>query len=112
MTQVALALVLLVGAGLLVKSFSRLQSVDPGFNPDNLLTMRVSSADGQVRDRTRSASIFSNRQWNSMKAIPGVEAVGAINTSPFTGLYAGTNVDVDGQKLPPGSGTEDRHLRH
>ena len=36
-----------------------------------------------------------------MKAIPGVEAVGAINTPPFTGLYSGTNVEVDGQKLPP-----------
>ena len=36
-----------------------------------------------------------------MKAIPGVEAAGAINTPPFTGLYSGTTVDVDGQKLPP-----------
>jgi len=37
-----------------------------------------------------------------IKAIPGVEAAGAINTPPFTGLYSGTNVEVDGQKLPPG----------
>jgi putative ABC transport system permease protein len=39
-----------------------------------------------------------------MKTIPGVEAAGAINTPPFTGLYPGTGVDVDGQKLPPGQG--------
>jgi len=99
--QVALALVLLVGAGLLVKSFQRLQSVDTGFNANNLLTMRVSllprkyESDQQVLD-------FFKQAIERMKAVPGVESVGAINTPPFTGLYSGTSVDVDGQKLPPG----------
>src|SRR6185503_19976675 len=45
---------------------------------------------------------FFKRAVEQMKAIPGVEAAGAINTPPFTGLCNGTNVDVDGQKLPPG----------
>ena len=98
--QVALALVLLVGAGLLVKSFSRLQSVDPGFNPDNLLTMRVSLPLNKYDGDPKVVSFFKQAE-ERMRAIPGVESVGAINTAPFTGLYAGTLVEVDGQKLPP-----------
>lgn len=98
-TQVALALVLLVGAGLLLKSFSRLQSVDPGFNANNLLTMRVSLLGKYETDP--KVIQFYQQAIERMKAIPGVESVGAINTAPFTGLYSGTNVDVDGQKLPP-----------
>src|SRR5207253_1037696 len=100
--QVALALVLLVGAGLLLKSLNRLQSVDPGFNARNVLTMKVSlparkyDADPKVID-------FFRRAVEQMRNLPGVEAVGAINTLPFTGPHSGTNVDIEGQpKLPPG----------
>jgi putative ABC transport system permease protein len=98
--QVALALVLLVGAGLLVRSFSRLQSVDPGFNQDNLLTMRVSLPRNRYDGDPKVVSFFKQAE-ERMRVIPGVESVGAINTAPFTGLYAGTLVEVDGQKLPP-----------
>lgn len=101
-TQVALALVLLVGAGLLVKSLNRLQSVDPGFNPKELLTMRVSlparkyDADGKVLN-------FFQQAVEQMKSVPGVEAAGAINSLPFTGLYSGTSMEIEGQpQLPPG----------
>jgi putative ABC transport system permease protein len=99
-TQIALALVLLVGAGLLVKSFSRLQAVDPGFSAENLLTMRVSLPSGKY-DTDQKRIDFFKQAIERMEAIPGVESVGAINTPPFRGLYAGTTVDVDGQKLPP-----------
>jgi putative ABC transport system permease protein len=99
-TQVALALVLLVGAGLLVKSFNRLQSVDPGFNPNNLLAVRVSLLQGKYDTDPKRINFFK-QAIEQMKVIPGVEAVGAINTPPFTGLYSGTTVEVDGQKLPP-----------
>jgi putative ABC transport system permease protein len=99
-TQVALALVLLVGAGLLVKSLKRLQAVDTGFNAENLLTVRVNlPMDKYDTDQKRIA--FFKQAREQMKAIPGVEAAGAINTAPFTGLYSGTTVDVDGQQLPP-----------
>ena len=98
-TQVALALVLLVGAGLLLKSFSRLHSVDPGFNANNLLTMRVSLP--RKYDTDPKVIQFYQQAIERMKAIPGVESVGAINTAPFRGSYSGTNVDVDEQKLPP-----------
>src|SRR5205085_2224426 len=99
-TQVALALVLLVGAGLLVKSLNRLQAVDPGFNAKNLLSVRVSLL-GKY-DSDQKIIGFFKQAIDQMKTIPGVEAVGAINTPPFTGLYSGTTVEVDGQKLPPG----------
>jgi putative ABC transport system permease protein len=100
-TQVALALVLLVGAGLLLKSFSRLQSVDPGFNPKNLLTMRVNLVFARYDTEPKRIEFFQ-RALEQMRTIPGVEAAGAINSPPFTGLFPGTNVDVDGQKLPDG----------
>jgi len=100
-TQVALALVLLVGAGLLLKSFNRLRSVDTGFNANNVLAVRLSLLPGKY-DTDQKTIDFYKRAVEQMKALPGVEAVGAINTPPFTGLYSGTNVDVDGQKLPPG----------
>jgi putative ABC transport system permease protein len=99
-TQVALALVLLVGAGLLVKSLNRLQAVDPGFNPKRLLTVRVGLPVARYQEEPKRIEFFK-QAIDRMKAIPGVEAAGAINTPPFTGLYSGTTVEVDGQKLPP-----------
>jgi putative ABC transport system permease protein len=100
-TQVALALVLLVGAGLLLKSFNRLQSVDPGFDANNLLTMRVTLPFAKYQEDSKRIDFFK-KALEQVRAIPGVEAAGAINSPPFTGLYPGTNVEVDGQKLPPG----------
>src|SRR5215203_200697 len=99
-TQVALALVLLVGAGLLVKSFNRLQSVDPGFSSENLLTMRISLAQGKYGTDQKRVDFF-RQATEQIKQLPGVASVGAINTPPFNGLYSGTTVDVDGQVLPP-----------
>ena len=99
-TQVALALVLLVGAGLLLKSLSRLQAVETGFNPTNLLTVRVNVLPRKY-DTDQQRINFFKQAVEQMKAIPGVEAAGAIDTPPFAGLYSGTGVDIDGQKLPP-----------
>jgi predicted permease len=94
------ALVLLVGAGLLVKSLNRLQAVDAGFNPNNLLTMRVNVLPRKYDTEQKRISFFK-QAVERMKTIPGVEAAGAIDTAPFSGLYSGTLVEVDGQKLPP-----------
>src|SRR5215213_1147822 len=97
-TQVALALVLLVGAGLLVKSLNRLQAVDTGFNPNNLLAVRLNLLPAKYETDQKRID-FYKQAVERMKAIPGVEAAGTINTPPFTGLYSGTTVEVDGQKL-------------
>jgi putative ABC transport system permease protein len=103
-TQVALALVLLVGAGLLMKSFSRLQSVEPGFEPNNLLTMRV-NLPSRKYDTDPKVINFFKQATDKIRAIPGVETAGAINTLPFSGPHSGTNLDIEGQpKLPSSQG--------
>jgi putative ABC transport system permease protein len=100
--QVALALVLLVGAGLFMKSLNRLRSVDTGFNPNNLLTMRV-NLPGRKYDTDPKVLNLFGRAAEQLQALPGVEAVGAINTLPFAGPHSGTSLEVEGQpKLPPG----------
>ncbi len=102
--QVALALVLLVGAGLLIKSFSRLQSVDPGFNAKNVLTMTVNLSSWKY-DTDRKTIDFFKQAVERLQALPGVEAAGAINYLPFAGPHAGTLVEIEGRpKPPPGQG--------
>ena len=101
-TEIALALVLLVGAGLLVRSFNRLQSVDPGFNAKNVLTMRI-SLPGRKYDTDRKRIDFFRQAVEQIKALPGVEAAGATNYLPFAGPHSGTLVEIEGRpKLPPG----------
>lgn len=105
-TEIALALVLLVGAGLLVRSFNRLQSVDPGFNPNNVLTMRI-SLPSRKYDTDRKRIDFFRQTVEQIKALPGVEAAGATNYLPFAGPHSGTIVEIEGRpKLPPGQELE------
>ncbi|HEV7747778.1 MAG TPA: ABC transporter permease [Pyrinomonadaceae bacterium] len=101
-TQVALALVLLIGAGLFMQSLNRLQSVDPGFNAKQLLTMQV-NLPRRKYDTDQKQMDFFSRAVDQLRALPGVELVGAINTLPFAGPHSGTSIEVEGQpKLPPG----------
>src|SRR5262245_4031383 len=102
--EVAMALVLLVCAGLLIRSFARLQSVDPGFNAHNMLTMRV-SLPGRKYSEDRKVIDFFRQASAQMKSLPGVESVGAVSFLPFAGPHAGTGVVIEGRpKLPPGQG--------
>ena len=98
--QVALALVLLVGAGLLMKSLNRLQSVEPGFDPNNLLTVRVNLPPRKY-DTDPKVINFFKQAVEQIRAIPGVESVGAINTLPFDGPYAGTDLNIEGRPKRP-----------
>jgi putative ABC transport system permease protein len=100
--QVALALVLLVGAGLLMKSLNRLQSVEAGFDPSNLLTMRISLPTRKYDTDPKLINFFK-QAIDQIRAIPGVESAGAINTLPFDGPYSGTRLQIEGQPpRPPG----------
>ena len=106
--EVALALVLLVGAGLLIRSFARLQSVDPGFNARNVLTMRV-ALPGRKYDQDAKVIGFFQQATQRLRALPGVEDAGAISFLPFAGPFAGTSFEIEGQPKPlagqePGTG--------
>jgi putative ABC transport system permease protein len=91
--EVALSVVLLVGAGLLFRSFMQLQSVNTGFTPQQLLTVRLSPAGSNYR-RDADYISFYNQAIQRVSAIPGVEAVGAINTLPLDkGPTAGFRIE-------------------
>ncbi len=82
--EVALALVLLSGAGLLMRSFYRLQSMDPGFDPHGLLTFHLNLPEAKYHtDDTVKA--FYRRAMERVRAIPGVTAAGAANIFPMAG---------------------------
>ena len=98
--QVALALVLLIGAGLLMKSLNRLQSVEPGFDPNNLLTMRVNLPERKYDTDPKLLNFFK-QALEGVRAIPGVESAGAINTIPFGGPHSGTRIQIEGQPKRP-----------
>jgi putative ABC transport system permease protein len=83
-TEIALALVLLVGAGLLVQSFRRLQEVDPGFDPRNTLTMRLFLPDSKYGEPGQ-ATAFLEQVLDRIAAIPGVKAVGTTTHLPMRG---------------------------
>ncbi len=102
--EIALAFVLLIGAGLLIRSFRRLQSVDPGFNARNVLTMSVNLSAWKY-DTSRKTVDFVKHAVSQLQTLPDVEAVGAINFLPFNGPHAGTLVEIEGRpKPPPGQG--------
>lgn len=88
--EIALALALLTGAGLTLKSFWRLQSVDPGFNPDGVLTMRLLLPFSTHPQPTQRATFF-RQVLEQMRALPGVASAGAVSRIPMApGNNSGT----------------------
>ncbi len=98
--EIALALVVLIGAGLLMKSFTRLRRVDPGFQPQGLLTMRVPLGGGRNNAIERRVAFF--REVNRrVAALPGVRSVGAVSELPLTGVGFGSEFWIVGRPAPP-----------
>jgi putative ABC transport system permease protein len=97
--EVALSLVLLVGTGLMVRSFLRLRSVDPGFRADHALALSISLpvADKKVgdADRERFVRIFGDAVTR-LAALPGVTAVGGVNVMPLSGNTPDMDFDLEG----------------
>ena len=85
--EIALSVMLLVGAGLFVRSFAKLQSVEPGFDPRNVLTMRITVAAGEVSRRRRSTS-SSSRSLDRLEQTPGVRAVSVASQFPPQGVFS------------------------
>ena len=99
--EVALALVLLVSAGLLVKSFDRLQKIDAGFNTENVLTMVVLLPGRKYREDPQVVTFF-RQAIERIQALPGVRAVGIVNYLPlYGGLGSATGFTIEGRPAPP-----------
>jgi putative ABC transport system permease protein len=102
--EIALAVVLLVGAGLMIRSFGMLRGVNPGFDARNVLTARVTVPTRRYDTEAKRIDFFANLTAR-LSAIPGVESAGAVSYLPLAGPGAGTGFTIVGQPAPlPGQG--------
>src|SRR4029077_6136845 len=100
-SELALSLMLLIGAGLLVRSFVRLQNVQPGFSATGVLTMQLAANDPKHKDNKALAGF--HRQIESRIAhLPGVQAEGEVSVLPLTGSVGWGSINVEGHTPPPG----------
>lgn len=95
-SEFALALMLLVGAGLMVRSFMALQSVDPGFDPHHVLSMVVSVAGSKEAQGDRRGA-FYRELLERVRGVPGVESAGGINHLPLAGDLWGWSFIIEGR---------------
>jgi predicted permease len=99
LTEVALALILLVAAGLLIRSFLRLMNVDPGFSAQNVLTLNISLPDSRYSS-ARSMIAFEQQALDRLSVLPGVKSVGGVFGLPLgNGAVAG-DFTVEGEPAP------------
>ena len=99
--QVALALMLLVGSGLMVRSFQRLRSVDPGFEADGIMTFRVSLPPNKYATPDATAQFF-DQLLEGLAAVPGASSAAGINNLPLTGGGAILTTQIDDHPTPEG----------
>jgi predicted permease len=100
-SELALCVMLLIGAGLLIRSFVRLQSVSPGFNPNNVLTLELTLSGPRYKDP--QVVIANYRQlWNRLEGLPGATASGAVTALPLSQMFAWGPITVEGRIPPPG----------
>ncbi len=98
-SEFALALMLLIGAGLMIRSFLALESIDPGFNPHNVLSMVVSVAGSQEAEPNRRV-LFYQQLLDRVRTLPGVQSVGGINHLPLAGDIWGWSFTIEGRPKP------------
>lgn len=100
--EVSLSLVLLIGAGLMINSFLRLQRVDPGFNPDRVLTVELALPGSKYAESHQVLS-FYREVVDRVGRLPGVRAAAAVSAPPLGGGVSVLNLEIEGQpRLPAG----------
>src|ERR1700739_4499048 len=100
-SELAISLVLLIGAGLFVRSFVRLQSVSPGFTADNVLSMQFVVSDPKYKDQKVLAGFYHEIETRIAK-LRGVVAKGLFSSLPLTGSVGWGGLKVEGYNPPPG----------
>jgi putative ABC transport system permease protein len=99
-SEVALAVVLLAGAGLLIQSFLHLTRVDPGFDPHHVLTFQLDSPAGRQGSQLPA---FFREIVERVSGLPGVTSASAVASLPLTGDNIGSSIEIEGQPTPIGS---------
>ena len=109
MTEIALAVVLLVGAGLMMKSLLRLLQSNIGFNPENVLTMSVVLPAAKYTDNNRQIAFYDQLQ-ERVQALPGVTGAGTVNILPLQGGNT-TRFNIEGDPIPPPGQETEANIR-
>lgn len=100
-SQVAFALMLLIGAGVLLASFERVLTIDPGFRAENVLTGTISMPASRYKDDA-ALRTTTDRVLERIRAVPGVEGAGLTTTIPFSGSYSDSVILAEGYQMKPG----------
>jgi putative ABC transport system permease protein len=108
--EFALSLVLLVGAGLLARSFLSLLKTDPGFNPDHVLTMNLTLPMLKYKEEAQRAAFYSDLVQR-VKTFPGVESAAVVNYLPLGGSNSSDSYLVEGEPEPPPGQENDGRYR-
>jgi putative ABC transport system permease protein len=98
--EVALSVVLLIGAGLLIRSFLLLQKVDAGFNSDQVLVANISLPNSRYAETAQRAEFYT-RLCQELAALPGVVSAGGTTTLPLSGSDSRTLIAIEGKPIPP-----------
>jgi putative ABC transport system permease protein len=93
--EIALAVVLVVGAGLMVRSFLRLQNVNPGFDPNNILTLRLTLPEARYKEDSQTRAFFEQAEQR-VRSLPGVTAVGSTARLPLKGYRWTSEMTIEG----------------
>ncbi|HEY0321337.1 MAG TPA: ABC transporter permease [Pyrinomonadaceae bacterium] len=108
-SEVAFAVVLLVGAGLMIRTLARLRAVDPGFNSHNVLTFSLSPSETKYETRTQLAQLYQQIAGRIEK-LPGVKSAAAVSTLPISGRSSTTALAFEGGSEPVGAAPEVGYL--
>jgi predicted permease len=108
--EIALALVLAIGAALMLQTLWRLNRVNPGFEVERLLTLQLQPTDVGAR-RSRTTSGYYELVLERLRSLPGVTAAGAIQHLPFSGYSWTAALDIQGLEIPPGASRPAAGLR-
>jgi putative ABC transport system permease protein len=99
--EIALALVLTIGAGLMLRTLWQLQRVDPGIDVERLLTLRLQPTSARYKAPAAVAAYY-DEVLARIAAVPGVTTAGAIQHLPFSGYAWYDGIEIEGQPIPPG----------
>jgi predicted permease len=99
--EIALCTMLLIGAGLLIRSFVRVLGVNPGFDPRNVLTLELTMTGEQYKDKEAVLSAY-RELWQRLGKLPGVTAAGAVTSLPLSQMFAWGPITIEGRVPLPG----------